>query len=171
MREIKFRCSSITPERLRDVLAYDQETGIFTRRISLTRRIKVGDVAGGPDRNGHIRIQVDGRLYAAHRLAWLYMTGSWPSHDVDHIDGRRANNSFANLRDVSKAANQQNQRHPHARGTTGYLGVTFNKARGKFQAQIGTKERCKYLGLFPSAAQAHAAYLTAKRQLHEGNML
>lgn len=137
----------------------------------MTGRVKVGDVAGGPDRNGHIRIYIDGRIYAAHRLAWLYMHGVWPAGDVDHKDGCPANNKFSNLRDVSKAINQQNQRRPHSHGTTGFLGVTFHKAKGKFQAQIGTKGKHLYLGLFHTAELAHAAYLNAKRRIHEGNML
>jgi HNH endonuclease/AP2 domain len=160
----------LTSARLREVLDYDPATGLFTRRIA-SGRVKAGDIAGGADRNGHIRIFVDGRLHAAHRLVWLHVFGAWPALDIDHIDGARNNNRLANLRDVSKSANMQNQRRPQCRNTTGFLGVTFNKRRGKFQAQIGTKERRKYIGLFDTAESAHAAYLQVKRQLHEGNML
>lgn len=165
MREI------LTAQRLREALDYDPETGIFIRRERTSNIIKVGGVAGWLDRNGHVRLGLDGRTYAAHRLAWLYVYGDWPSGVIDHKDGVRDNNRIGNLRDATSSVNQQNQRAPHKNGSTGFLGVTFHKKRNKFQAQIGTKHGHKYLGVYPTAELAHQAYLDAKRQLHEGNLL
>lgn len=165
MREI------LTVQRLREAVSYDPETGIFIRLEGTSNVIKAGDIAGWPDRNGHLRFGLDGKTYAAHRLAWLYVYGVWPSGIIDHKDGVRDNNRINNLRDATNCVNQQNQRTPHKNGTSGFLGVTFHKNRNKFQAQIGTKHGHKYLGVYPTAELAHQAYLEAKRQLHEGNLL
>lgn len=161
----------INLDRLKDVLFYEEETGLFRRLKDSGSRTKAGDIAGGLDRNGHVRIYVDGQIYAAHRLAWLYMYGSMPCGVIDHMDGNRSNNAISNLRDVSMSVNQQNQRKPHSRGTTGFLGVTFNKRRGKFMAQIGTKTKHIYLGLYETAEEASEAYLKAKRSIHEGCLI
>jgi hypothetical protein len=157
----------ITAERLRLLVEYEPQTGVFRRRVKRSWLAS----GGSPDRNGHIRISVDGRLYAAHRLAWLYMTGSWPAGVIDHVNGVRSDNRWGNLRDVSVTVNQQNQQRAHRRNCTGLLGVTFNKARGKFQAQISASGRRLYLGLHDTAEEAHSAYVRAKRALHEGNQL
>jgi hypothetical protein len=134
-------------------------------------RWRAGSVAGTPDRKGHLQIQIEGQIYRSHRLAWLWMTGEWPNGVIDHIDGVRHNNAWANLRDATVSVNTQNMRNPMRHGTSGYLGVTFVKRRNKFQAQIGTKQARMFLGYYETAEAAHAAYLAAKRQLHEGNML
>ena len=158
----------LSQETLKSELHYDPATGLFTRARAASTFRKVGEVAGGADRNGHIRISIGNRLYSAHRLAWLYVYGIHPSGAIDHINGNRSDNRIANLRDVTLSVNQQNQRAAQKHNSTGLLGVTFNKARGRFQAQIGLGKDRRYLGLFDTAEAAHAAYVTAKRALHEG---
>lgn len=168
---MKFRCSSIaelTREKLMSELSYNKDSGVFTRIRAASNAVEVGDIAGGKDRNGHIRISVSNRLHAAHRLAWLYVHGEWPSGVIDHINGDRADNRIVNLRDVPQSTNQQNQRNAHSINKTGLLGVTFHKSRGKFQAQIGRGKDHIYLELFLTAEEAHSAYLDAKRAIHEG---
>lgn len=86
----------LTVERLRELLDYDPETGVF-RWKEPRRKCRVGEVAGSLRKDGYVKIQVDGRFYQAHRLAWLCVYGVWPSA-IDHIDGNRANNAIANLR-------------------------------------------------------------------------
>ena len=83
---------SLTAERLREVLDYDPDTGVFTRKVRTASSVKVGDVAGSLNGKGYIRIRVDGRLYFAHRLAWLYVHGEWPVDQVDHINGIKNDN-------------------------------------------------------------------------------
>lgn len=159
--------ADLTAEALRSLVCYDPRSGQFTRLL----RANWCAAGGWLDRNGHVRISIAGRAYAAHRIAWLYVHGRWPQGDIDHINGDRADNRIENLRDVCKAMNQQNQRKAHRTNATGLLGVTFNTARSKYQAQIGVSGRNKYLGLFDTATEAHQAYLAAKRALHEGNTL
>lgn len=88
--------------------------------------------------------------------------------DIDHINGDGLNNRRANLRSVSNAVNAQNQRKPKSNNKNGFLGVSWHKQSGKWEAKIGTDGKRKYLGLFDDPSIAHEAYLTAKRNLHEG---
>lgn len=78
----------LTAERLRDLFDYDEATGVFTRRF---RRgpTSAGKPAGTKNGRGYVQIMVDGRIYMAHRLAWLHMTGSWPTNQIDHINRMR----------------------------------------------------------------------------------
>ena len=77
----------ITQKELLENLVYDKDTGVFTRKISLNTKIRVGDVAGGKDVKGYVCIRVMGKTYKAHRLAWLYVHGKWPENEIDHING------------------------------------------------------------------------------------
>jgi len=94
---------SITAERLKELYLYNPEDGTFTRIKAAGRhnRWGVGTIANHHDPiTGYNRIRIDGTLYSAHRLAWLYMTGSWPTHQIDHVDLDRANNAWRNLREA-----------------------------------------------------------------------
>lgn len=162
--------SGLTSERLREVLHYDPDTGLFRWRVTRPRAA-IGSQAGTLDTHGYVRIGVDGAIHRGHRLAWFYMTGEWPSKEVDHLDGRKSNNAFSNLRDVARNVNQQNVRAPHKRGGSGALGVSFHHATGKWRARVWTNGKNTSLGLYDNREAAHSKYVEAKRQLHEGNTL
>lgn len=99
----------LTPERLRCLLSYDQGTGLFTWLIDRGNGACAGQRAGTVDRNsGYVLVQIDGRQYRAHRLAWLYVHGRWPRPLIDHIDRNRANNRISNLREATSAINNSN---------------------------------------------------------------
>lgn len=137
----------IDADRLRAALNYDPATGVFTRRICTYRRGV---------------IPLFGERHYAHRLAWLYMTGEWPSQQIDHINGIRGDNRWENLRDVAPQVNSQNL-HRARRGTaTGVLGVTTDPS-GKFKAQIREGGKNRHIGLFDDVAEAGAAYQAARR--------
>lgn len=156
----------ITKERLDRVLSYDRETGIFTWQVA-RGRAPAGAVAGTPEM-GYVLIRVDGVQYCAHRLAWLTATGSWPTFEIDHIDGCRSNNSISNLRDAPRAINQQNQKRAQVTNSCRLLGVSKSDARGRFRARIFVDGKEQHLGSFSTAEKAHEAYLEAKRKLHKG---
>lgn len=153
--------------RVREVLAYDKKTGVFTwnEKPKQWRKGK-SNVAGSLNTNGYLRIKVDGARYGAHRLAWFYVYGEWPKGDIDHIDGRRTNNAISNLRDVSRTVNMQNIKTAYTTNTSGMLGVM--EKRGRWKAQIRVIGENKYLGSFDTPELAHQAYLDAKRIHHEG---
>lgn len=157
----------LTQERLKELLNYDPETGVFTRLIRSSNRGKVGDVAGSMNGNGYLAANIDRSSYKMHRVAFLYMTGAWPVKEVDHINGIRHDNKWNNLRQVTRAQNLQNQHGAKVCSSTGYLGVKPCPGRlGFFLAQINTNKKRTHLGTFPSPELAHEAYLIAKRKMH-----
>lgn len=158
----------LTQERLRALLHYDGDTGRFLWRVSRRGRAKIGTAAGTLGADGYLRILVDGGRYSAHRLAWLYVHGRWPSADLDHANGNPSDNRIANLRECNKSENQQN-RKPSKNSTSGYMGVTFVRSTGKYQAYIKRAGKQLHLGCFPTPELAHAAYLAAKKELHTFN--
>ena len=157
----------LTAERLRDLLHYDPETGVFTWRIGASKRVRAGDIAGFVNGTGYWLIGVDGRKYRAHRLAWLWVYGAWPSKDLDHIDGCRNNNRIFNLREATISENRQNQREARSNNkSSGFLGVTHHKQSNAWMARIVINGKTIHLGLFKEPEITHAAYVSAKRKHH-----
>lgn len=101
---------NLTQARLKEILHYDPDTGIFTRRLDRGPNAPKDSVAGTPDKNGYIVIKVDFTQYKAHRLAWLYIYGVWPNNQIDHINHIVDDNRIVNLRDVTNSENQANRR-------------------------------------------------------------
>ena len=159
--------ADLTAQRLRELLHYNPVTGVFTRRVSLRGdAYDFGKVAGSVTTAGYFSFNVDGRRYQAHRLAWLYVHGVWPAEQIDHRDTNRQNNAIDNLRESSHKGNHQNLRAAHEDSKTGLLGVSFDKDRRRWKAQIYADGKKHFLGRFDTAQQAHDAYLKSKRQLH-----
>ncbi len=156
---------AITAEVLRLLLHYNPYTGIFTWRVPQSNRAPAGKPAG-TRRNGYVRIRIAGKDYNAHRLAWLYMYGVWPEKLVDHINGRRDDNRFGNLRELSNTENQQNRRRAARHSSTGLIGVSQGRREGTFRAHITLNRERQFLGNFSDPLQAQQAYINAKRCLH-----
>ena len=156
----------LTQDRLQELLNYDPDSGLFTWLKSISRRVKAGEVAGGLSTGGYIRIRIDGKKYKAHRLAWLYTLGNWPSDYIDHINGIRNDNRIVNLREATNAENKQNQRVANVNNKTGLLGVSFHRKSGKFIARITVNGIRIGIGNFDNAEEAHQAYLRKKQELH-----
>lgn len=111
-------------------------------------------------------------MYLAHRLAWLFSNGQWPSQVIDHIDGNPQNNRIANLRDASIQANQENQRRAQrSNRSSGLLGSHFDAQTGRWMAKISVMNKTIHIGRYDTPQEAHTAYVSAKRNLHKGGML
>jgi hypothetical protein len=154
--------------QVREALNYDPTTGFFTWVNPRSRRVRVGDVAGSLTNYGYIVIRLNNRAYLAHRLAWLYVHGNWPAGEIDHRNGVRTDNRLENLRDVPGAINRQNVRRAKSTSKSGLLGVKWLPRLGKWQARITVDGRGMHLGVFLTKLEAQQAYISAKRDLHEG---
>lgn len=156
--------SGLTSSRLRDLLSYDSESGVF-RWAKSFGNAKEGKQAGCVGPHGYRYIGVDAGFFKAHQLAWLYVTGEYPVAEIDHIDGNRDNNAFCNLRRATRSENMQNKKK-YANATSAYQGVHFHKCSGKWCAAIQVDRARKHLGVFDTPELASAAYLAAKLELH-----
>lgn len=156
----------LSQSRLKELLNYDPETGIFTWKVSRNQFTYPGHVAGSPTRDGYVAARVNGRLYQLHRLAFLWMTGEFPKETVDHINGVRDDNRWVNLREITFQENQHNTAIAYKNSRSGFLGVHFNKAKGKWRAAIQADKKRHTLGYFQTPELAFSAYLKAKDELH-----
>ena len=158
----------LTQSRLQEILHYDPETGDFTWAVRTSTRIRAGDTAGYLRTDGYRVIKVNGRLYRAHRLAWLYVYGVWPADQMDHRNGVCDDNRLCNLREATNAENHQNQAK-YDNNRSGFMGVRWHSRALKWASQITFAGRQKHLGLFGTPQAAHAAYLAAKAKFHTFN--
>jgi hypothetical protein len=158
----------ITAEGLREVLSYSPENGEFTWIVGHGGTKSGAAGYTRPCRADGSQYRVIGigyKTYLAHRLAWLYVYGAWPAHEIDHADLDGLNNRIGNLREATRAENGCN-RGINSNNKSGYKGVSWSKQRGKWQARIMLDYRTKFLGLFDTAESAHAAYVAAATELH-----
>ncbi|WP_313687028.1 HNH endonuclease signature motif containing protein, partial [Pantoea sp.] len=147
---------SLTQERLKEILYYDENSGLFTWMVNSSSRRK-GDVAGYLDSKGYISIRISGKHYRAHRLAWLYMYGAWPTYVIDHINRVKSDNRAMNLRDVTSRANSANR----SDNSSGCTGVSWRQDCDKWRASIWVDGKMKHLGNYHTIDAAHAAYRRA----------
>lgn len=120
----------LTQDRLKELMRYDEETGILTRRVSTSSNARAGDIAGSKDKDGYLVIRIDKKLYRAHRLAFLYVYGRFPEEFTDHINGIRDDNRISNLREVTRQENMQNQKKRTRPDMSMPTGVVVNKHKG-----------------------------------------
>lgn len=157
--------AELTAERLRELLDYDPETGVFVWRVGRRGKGALGSVAGSLGPRGYLRLTVDSQDYRAHRAAWLYVHGRWPAAELDHINGQRDDNRLGNLREATHAENMQN-RARHRNNTSGSAGVNWCGRKRRWVARICVDGRRRHLGYFATLEAAAAAYLAAKAELH-----
>lgn len=168
------KAHELTQDLLKAHIEYDPDTGLFRRLRRLHRRPAVRPSlkaekwhAGCPNNCGHLRVWVLGNIHQAHRLAWLYMTGAWPTREIDHINCIQSDNRFENLRDVTHSVNNQNRKEAiKTKKSCKLLGAYRSGQR--WMAMIMLNRKQTYLGAFDTAEEAHAAYVGAKRVMHPG---
>jgi hypothetical protein len=150
-------------ETIKEKLHYDPETGLF-RFIGGPRKGKVADCRHP---NGYIQIGFGPPwvLFRAHRLAWIYVTGREPEQQIDHIDGDRSNNKWANLREATPRQNSANSKSTIP-NTSGYRGVSWDARRNKWFVKIKVSGVQKFLGYYDDPAVGHQVYCAAARELN-----
>ncbi len=151
---------SLTAERLRELFHYDPLTGVFSRRVRRGNQ-PVGAVAGYLRPDGYFTIRFSGRHYRVNRLAWLYMTGEWPPHLIDHEDRNPMNNRWANLRHATHSQNHQNQ-VAHKDNKCGFLGVELHE-HGLWRARLTVRGKRIHLGYFKTPEEAAEARRQGER--------
>jgi hypothetical protein len=147
-------------ERVRELFRYDGEHLIALTQRS--RRIRVGEPAGGLTSRGYVRVRVDGGRYFEHVLVWLHVTGEWPHQGIDHRNGNPADNRFDNLRLATQSQNSMNRRR-RSNNTLGFKGV-MKVQRGRFYAYIWDGKRRVMVGAGDTPEEAHEVYCTAARE-------
>lgn len=147
----------ITQERLKELLHYNPETGIFTRLKALSSNAKKGDIAGGINSTtGYGQIRIDYKSYQASRLAWLYMEGYFPENQIDHINRIKHDDRWKNLRHVTNQCNSRNC-NISKNNSSGITGIVWNKREHKWQARIMISGNQISLGYFKSKYDAARA--------------
>lgn len=151
---------ALTAERARELLLYDPETGALTWRTA--RGCRLGALAGTRTVDGYTQVEIDYRLYRAHRVIWLMQTGKWPKQLLDHRNGMRADNRWKNLREATPLQNARNRR-PGKDNSSGTVGVSFVSSLQRWEAYIGLNNRCLSLGRFVDKEKA----ISARRQAEQ----
>jgi len=149
----KLKESKLNQKELKAILDYDPHTGVFTWCSDNVMGVKRGSVAGSFDSEGYARIKIKRLIYASHRLACLYMTGNWPDGPMDHIDHVRSNNKWNNLRSVKNIDNYKNISLLD-RNTSGFTGVSWDKANNKWIVIIKINSKSTTLGRFTDKFEA-----------------
>lgn len=149
----------LTQDRLKQLLHYDPETGIFTRLVT-TGNLLPGTKVGRNQLNGYTSITIDRKHYYTHRLAWFYVTGSWPKNDIDHINRNRSDNRYANLREATRSLNMRNILK-FKNNKSGFKGVSWCAVKNKWRANIKLNGKQTFLGYFDIPEKAHGAYVAA----------
>lgn len=158
----------LTQDDVRDLFQYDEISGAVTRRRD-KGVAKRGDSVGTKHHSGYLNVSIDCRTYTLHRLIWLYMTGKDPNV-IDHINGDKQDNRWANMRDTTMATNNKNK--PTQKNTSsGIVGVFWVKSRGKWKAQIKNNGRSRSIGHYDTIFDAAAARISVQNNLgfHENH--
>ena len=159
----------ITQERLKELLYYNKDLGIFTwiKKSSKYSHIKIGDVAAPSiSIDGYKHITIDNNVYQSHRLAWLYMHGVLPLHIIDHINRIKDDNRIENLRECTTSENGRN-RSLGANNTSGYKGVFWCKKSNKWLSQIYHDKKNIRLGQFECIEDAIKVRNEAEIKYHK----
>lgn len=153
---------SLTQARLKELLHYNPDTGIFTH-IKRRAGTVFGSVAGTVTYQGYIQISIHNTSYPAHRLAFLYVEGAFPPHEVDHENHIRSDNAWSNLRHATTTTNNRNK-SIQSNNTSGTTGVYWCKAQCKWQVIIGVDSRHIYGGRFTDKQEAIAKRKQLEKQ-------
>jgi hypothetical protein len=157
----------LTVDLLNHLFEYDKETGNLIWKIKPSSRghhVKAGDIAGTLKSHGYLCVGINYNSYRAHRLIFLMHKGYLPK-TIDHINGDKLDNRIENLRAATVGQNQHN-RKTNANNTSGYKGVSWNKALKKWTARITLERKIIHLGYFANVEEAAEVVRKAREELH-----
>lgn len=155
----------ITQAELKELLHYDEATGIFTRLKALSRKCKVGERVGSVTGDGYLNARLNRAPYMLHRLAWLYVYGSFPKKLIDHINGNPADNRICNLREATNSENLKNSKLPIT-STSGVKGVYWKEKYQYWEVYCRIDGKTKYGGSFKTLQEASVAVEILRKKHH-----
>lgn len=163
IKMVEYRKGAISVEYLKTILSYEPDTGIFRSLINRGARARAGNITGSLNAGGYVVIKIDRVQYLAHKLAVLYMTGKWPTHEVDHENTKTSDNRWVNLRQATHSQNTKN-RSMNVNNSTAFKGVS--KRGNRSRSKINCNGKQINLGMFDTPEEAHAAYTFASGFYH-----
>lgn len=157
-----------TPEKIKQVFRYDEETGNIYWKIKpyCRSKVKIGDLAGSQDSRGYVSVRYQKIRYAAHRLIWCMFYNEWPKRLIDHKDLNPSNNKISNLRLATFSENAQNS-NLSVKNNSGVKGVSFDKLKNKWIAKININLECVYRKSFLLLEEATHAVRLKRIELHK----
>ena len=154
--------TNLTQDTLRSLLDYDPATGIFRWSKNICRKKCLpGGIAGCSRSDNSWAVRIDGVLYRAHRLAWLYMTGRWPENEIDHKNRDRSDNRWCNLREATRSLNEINKLRINKHGFSGVDAI-----KDRFRSRVTINGKTKHLGMFDDPFSAHLDAMRVKKELY-----
>ena len=159
------KTNCITQEKLKEILDYNPDTGLFIWKVNSAKNVKSGHIAGNLKDTGYIRIKINKKMYLAHHLAFLYVYGNFPKDIIDHIDSDRANNKISNLRECSHQQNMKNLRL-YSNNSSGHKNVSWVKSRNRWIVQLKVNGKQKYIGSFDNLELADLVAQEARNKYH-----
>lgn len=156
-----------------DYFRYDTNTGKLYWRVTNSNRAPAGSEVASVRNCGYVCVRLRGRTFLAHRIIWGMMNPEnklQPGEEIDHIDHNRENNLLSNLRKTTRKENSRNLSLAR-NNTSGVTGVSFDKTRGKWRAEIKVEKKLIHLGRFETIDGAIAARKAAevKYGFHENH--
>lgn len=163
LQKTKDKEALLTQAMLKSVLRYVRKTGFFYWKIN--RHPVVEGQRAGSFGGRYVTIKINQHGYMAHRLAWLYVRGCWPTHEIDHRNTCKQHNWWKNLREATRVQNACNAAPMKNKKYSSLKGITFAKGRKKWMASIRNGGKySKLIGYFDTAQEAHAAYAKLAKQ-------
>lgn len=160
--------NQLSVDHVRNCLSYEPETGIlrwkWRAEVAPYVNARTAGKEAGTSAAEYRTIGLYGHSYAAHRLAWVIVTGGWPNNMIDHVDGNKHNNRWNNIREADMSKNLMN-RGVFRKTKSGIKGVN-EKRPGQWRAQICGNKRRIHIGTYHSREEARDAWLAAARELH-----
>jgi hypothetical protein len=162
----------LTQALVRQLFNYHAATGVLTWRVTPSRRMHAGDRAGTEHYNKRYNKQgkpesrvicIDYQRYRETNIIWLWMTGVWPTHDVDHADVNPFNNAWSNLRLATRSENIANQKSQRP----GKLKWAYKTKEGNYQSKVQMHGVSHFLGTYSTEQEAHDRAYVVARRLHK----
>ena len=155
----------IDQETVKKLFHYDAESGMLIWRFGNGRNVKPWQEVKAKNGNGYYTAKIHGKSYLAHRLAWLYVHGSFPNKYIDHKNRIRNDNRLCNLRDVNTTDNAQNISLP-SHNKSGYIGVSWIKSHNCWTVYVKVNKKNKWLGYYKNLDDAVAARKAGEKQYY-----